>query len=242
MRGKGFLYLASDRGPNAYDGGPSVISEPWGHDGLAYLMLLHEFGHIFGLAHQGALTSASFQGRDLMAENSADFILSKAHYSIFEGIQRAIPFFHPPHQMFRVALPADSTEFLLPEHPFGTLGVDRTDPLHIKLSTRDSLALPWRDLGTLVVRPMTPNPTTSRPVSWAPAQLLKLPPGQTALTIPPGVDPDSIAQYGPGFESWEFPATLTFASGGSKSVVVNIGPGSFKLFGESGGETSVFNY
>jgi hypothetical protein len=50
MRGKGFIYVSPDSGDLKFD----VVSEwdtPWQEDLVLYGVLIHEFGHIFGIQH-----------------------------------------------------------------------------------------------------------------------------------------------------------------------------------------------
>ncbi len=57
LRGKGFMYISSDMGPNAYNGLPNtdhLIPRAWQNQKLLQYALMHEFGHIFGFPHTGA--------------------------------------------------------------------------------------------------------------------------------------------------------------------------------------------
>lgn len=53
MRGKGYIYIAPDRGPLRFKGAPKDIADFWSHGqgGLLFRTLVHEFGHVFGLSH-----------------------------------------------------------------------------------------------------------------------------------------------------------------------------------------------
>ena len=63
LKGRGFIYIASDIGPSKYDGGPKLVQAPWQYEMYLYLALVHELGHVFGLPHSGeaySLMSAQF--------------------------------------------------------------------------------------------------------------------------------------------------------------------------------------
>lgn len=86
LRGKGYIFVASDMGPNAYDNPGTLIERAWQHERLLQYALLHELGHVFGLTHSGA---------GLMSEVFFDQLLNKALYSIF--LESPIEtFFLPP--------------------------------------------------------------------------------------------------------------------------------------------------
>lgn len=69
LRGKGFIFIASDMGPNSYHHGTddTLITQAWRHPKLLKYALLHELGHIFGLPHTGS---------GLMSETFLEQILS----------------------------------------------------------------------------------------------------------------------------------------------------------------------
>jgi hypothetical protein len=54
LQGKGFIYLTADSGPNG-ESASGTIPMPWlqGNGYLTLHVLRHEFGHVFGLQHQG---------------------------------------------------------------------------------------------------------------------------------------------------------------------------------------------
>ncbi len=54
LRGRGFIYIAADSGKNAYKG-KHLRPKAWheGNGGLLFRAIVHELGHVFGLAHGG---------------------------------------------------------------------------------------------------------------------------------------------------------------------------------------------
>lgn len=71
LRGKGFIYISPSNGPLKF-ADDKVISDPWlqGDGALLYAVLLHEFGHVFGLVH-------SSSGFDIMNERFAETIVDR---------------------------------------------------------------------------------------------------------------------------------------------------------------------
>jgi len=53
LKGKGFIYIASDRGPHAYDNPGHYLKKAWQHEKLLTYALIHELGHMFGIPHTG---------------------------------------------------------------------------------------------------------------------------------------------------------------------------------------------
>lgn len=51
LRGKGFVFISSDRGSHSYNSGNGISKDLWNHDGLLFRVLQHEMGHVFGVAH-----------------------------------------------------------------------------------------------------------------------------------------------------------------------------------------------
>ncbi len=53
LRGKGFVYISSDKGPNSYRNGGELVVNAWQEPKLLRYALIHEVGHIMGLPHMG---------------------------------------------------------------------------------------------------------------------------------------------------------------------------------------------
>ncbi len=54
LRGRGFVFVASDIGPDAYTETTSQVPQPWSRAAILYRVLLHEIGHVFGIPHTDA--------------------------------------------------------------------------------------------------------------------------------------------------------------------------------------------
>lgn len=74
LKGKGFVFISSDRGPNAYLNSGSQIERAWQHPKLLTYVLLHEVGHIFGFPHTGS---------GLMSEVFLEQVINKNLYESF---------------------------------------------------------------------------------------------------------------------------------------------------------------
>ena len=104
LRGKGFVYISSDFGPNAYDNPGSLITKAWSYPRLFKLALLHELGHVFGLPHTGA---------SLMSEVFLEQILNKNFAPQVEKLD--LPSFFSPDDFIEtcdvVSLPIKTRTF-----------------------------------------------------------------------------------------------------------------------------------
>lgn len=54
LKGKGFVYIASDKGEHAYENPGHLIKEAWKNKKLMHFALVHELGHVFGMPHMGS--------------------------------------------------------------------------------------------------------------------------------------------------------------------------------------------
>lgn len=60
--GRGIVWLAADRGADAYRGPVGDDIDFWARDGLMYGVLLHELGHVFGFEHERGTPSFMDEG------------------------------------------------------------------------------------------------------------------------------------------------------------------------------------
>lgn len=104
MRGKGYVFISSDKGPYPYNRGAGISRNLWSHDGLLFRILQHELGHVFGVSH----TDTGFMSSDFpehMVRN----------YSNYRIVQET-PFFSPPDKFefvsMRKTLPLQNMEVL----------------------------------------------------------------------------------------------------------------------------------
>jgi hypothetical protein len=86
LKGKGFVFFASDLGPHKIrtDG---LVEKPWNYDGLLYRSILHEIGHVLGLPHIGD---------GLMSETYLERILNRLTYKLYSKADDLVDFFNPP--------------------------------------------------------------------------------------------------------------------------------------------------
>jgi hypothetical protein len=91
LRGKGFIYVSPDRGPNAFHG-QNVRPEAWTADdpttSRLQAVLIHELGHVFGLAHAQSNDS-------IMSARLAEMLvstISNASMSYLTAVQGAVFF------------------------------------------------------------------------------------------------------------------------------------------------------
>jgi len=77
LTGKGIVYIASDRGPNAYTARANsthLFPEAWKERRLLFYALIHEMGHVFGIPHTG---------NGLMSEVFLEQLLHKRFVSFY---------------------------------------------------------------------------------------------------------------------------------------------------------------
>jgi hypothetical protein len=77
LRGKGFIYIAGDKGTNQYDAKEDIIKNAWEHKELLAWALIHELGHVFGIPHMG---------NSFMSEIFMDLLVSKYYYQDFKKL------------------------------------------------------------------------------------------------------------------------------------------------------------
>jgi len=69
LRGRGFVYVASDSGEARHPKGSEYVDKHWQYSGLLWRILTHEIGHVLGIPHFGhGLMSAFYPERILTKE------------------------------------------------------------------------------------------------------------------------------------------------------------------------------
>ncbi len=116
LRGKGYVYIASDKGENKFDVGSHLNSEPWTHEGLLLRVLIHEIGHTLGIAHLGGKgMDLNPMQMNLMSERYPEHILEKNTAGEFLSTELSSlgSFFAPPRQYELCSLSDRARQWLL---------------------------------------------------------------------------------------------------------------------------------
>jgi hypothetical protein len=84
LRGRGFIYIAPDRGPRAFKG-LNLVDDAWtqgDHNNLLRLTFIHELGHIFGLQHR------DHDSLNLMSSKFVETILQRDNYRAYLNVDK----------------------------------------------------------------------------------------------------------------------------------------------------------
>lgn len=97
LRGKGFIYISNDRGPNAFEG-HNILEKAWTehdyqHSRLKQL-LIHELGHVFGLQH-------SDHNESIMSAKFAENLVTKESGYWSSDVMANSVFFPSPERLSR---------------------------------------------------------------------------------------------------------------------------------------------
>ncbi len=108
LRGRGFIYVAPDRGPHAFRG-ERVVQNAWDPiPDLGFIriasVLSHEFGHMFGLQHEGS-------GTLMAADMPEKMVSSEVNMTNFPFLTQGL--FFPNTQNPKISVCSDSLNFPL---------------------------------------------------------------------------------------------------------------------------------
>lgn len=94
LKGRGFIYVSPDSGPNRFVG-RDLVDLPWSFNngGLLYWTLVHELGHVFGMQH----TTQRAETKHVMAFDFVETILSKESAPRFVRDLNVAPIFQASH-------------------------------------------------------------------------------------------------------------------------------------------------
>jgi hypothetical protein len=225
MRGKGFILIASDIGPDAL-AREDLIVKPWRFPAVLFQILLHEIGHVYGVPHIGP--SYSFMNQEF-----PEAILDKKlePYLPLLTLDDVTSFFLPSESETMCAetwTDAKSVRkfFNLPDTTNCLrFDLDHDKPL-ITISASTGFDEPFSTLGTLTIAGMT-----SVPIAVVP---MRFPDGQTVFSQ------DDITSMtwigGPFMMEFEI-STLYYGVDGTlaKPLMVELGPSETSTIGEVDG-------
>lgn len=118
LKGRGFVYIGSDRGPVSVNipagsaGMNSVITDVWSKPARLFHVLVHELGHVYGLAHMGngeyVVDTGAWQrsNRQIMAENYPERAVTNRGDPYFDAFD-VEPFFLSKQKMSTCNLSED---------------------------------------------------------------------------------------------------------------------------------------
>ena len=235
LKGDGFIFIASDLGPNSYRRANNMIERAWQHEKLLQYALMHELGHLFGIPHTGV---------GLMSEVFLDQLLNRRFSRIFldKPIER---FIQPPPVMEVCSNVITNGRFL---HRY--FNVDASAKcLRLRLTqvseewiwaveskmTSDS---PWVEAGEIKA-----SPSMNQSMGLKPSLIVQLPAEQTVFTS----REIGFNSYGVGPPIMQFGAQGFFRRPGSRrpySLFINLSTTKAEIVarGTANREEVVFEY
>jgi hypothetical protein len=89
MRGSGAVYISSDKGPYVYKNKGQLVPEAWSKPKLLTYALIHEIGHIMGIAHLGSGVMSETFLTSLLNNSTWTFYASRPYISLTRPLEVA---------------------------------------------------------------------------------------------------------------------------------------------------------
>ena len=169
LKGKGFIFIASDLGPNAYKNSGELIEKAWTNPKFMTYAFMHELGHVFGFTHMGV---------GLMSEIFLDQLLNKRMAPFYE--KKPLMNFLRMGKEFEICNFSGNfnSTFLLIKESAACLVVRKTTDTEWKVYKKTYIDSNEEEVGTLVAR----SSSLSKSAGMTPGVLLQLPDEQTVFT------------------------------------------------------------
>lgn len=217
LKGKGFIYIASDMGPNAYKNSGELISQAWSDPKFLTYAFMHEMGHVLGFTHMGV---------GLMSEIFLDQLLNKRMASFYQK-NSLISFLKSPEEMVICNFSGSfNSSFLMLKESVACLAIKKTTEKEWKVFKKITKESDPEEIGTLTTR----SSDSSLDFSMTPGVLLQLPDEQIVFN---GSD-KGFASFlvGPVFQELQFSGYYTDKQSPRQyPVTIRIQPNGFNVVG-----------
>jgi len=247
LRGKGFVYISSDVGPNRFDaetiGSSSpFVDRPWSYEGLLYRALAHELGHVFGIPHiGGSVTNVSVVHNEkkntpsLMSEEYPEEIVRRDSYLAYAGPEELDSFFTPHTKFQECSLSSYAVRFFKLAAEQKCVQVDfkiNATSVEVELTSSASPAGVAQPLGSAH---WTDWDKDGSKINIQIVVRERITSKQRVFKIPPGLPIDSLV--GGALFGLDFPLTYAEPGGATRNIYFQLAPQSYTALGEVDGKT-----
>ncbi len=249
LRGKGFIYISSDRGDNRFNaetvGSVSAfVDQPWQYDGLLYRVLVHELGHVFGLPHVGGgvnnfsnAHNETQKTASLMSEQYPEEIVQRQTYRAFTALDELDPFFMPRTEFHDCSLTANAIRFfkLAPGQTCVHVKfVLQTTSVDVNLFSSAGLAGNRLPIGH---SSWTDWDKESSKLNMQVVAVERITPKQQVFHFPVGEEPAMMV--GAMIFGLDFPITFKDTDGEARNVYFRLAPQSYEAIGSVEGKVAL---